>query len=164
MVLKAPFNKNHSVTLINQLTSCFGILFLSSDPDFLDGHGREFTRTGAFVWETGALGALAKPLCRGSESSCPETQWRQQGKKKKTGFQMFHLTFYQALCYLCGLGRALGFLGCELPCSCWIHPKVGSWLVVREEKPSCSYFLLPLPTRRLCSSVSAERRSFLLIK
>lgn len=30
--------------------------------------------------------------------------------------------------------------------------------MVREEKPSCSNFLLPLPTRRLCSSISAERR------
>lgn len=80
---------------------------------------------------------------------------------------MLHLTLCQALCYLCGPGRAPGLLGCEFPCSCWIHPEIGSWLLVREEKASCSYSLPPLPARGLRSSISAERRKegfFLLIK
>lgn len=93
-----------------------------------------------------------------SESYCSEIQGRQEDKKDS---QLLHLTWYQARSYLCGPGRARGLLGGRLPCSCWIHPKIRSWLLVGEEKPSCSF---PLPARGLCSSISAERGKGVFIR
>lgn len=92
-----------------------------------------------------------------SESYCSEIQGRQEDEKDS---QLLHLTWYQARCYLCGPGRARGLLGGRLPCSCWIRPEIRSWLLVGEEKPSCS---VPLPARGLCSSISAERGKGLFI-
>lgn len=93
-----------------------------------------------------------------SESYCSETQGRQEDKKDS---QLLHLTWYQARCYLCGPGRARGLLGGRLLCSCWIHPEIRSWLLVGEEKPSCSF---PLPARGLCSSISAGRGKGVFIR
>lgn len=117
----------------------------------------------SLLWDTGAFGALANPLCRGPESSCPETQWRQQKVKIKRAPRCFTRLSIRLFATCVALAEPWGLLDVSSPLL--LDPSQGGELAGGQRgEPSCSYFLLPLPTRRLCSSISVEGRSFLLIK